>query len=88
VSGVRYGMYVESSTPNGLVRLLVTPNNVPYYSSAVTIRVGEFECDEDVKMYGPVYKTLEKPPPPVFFIKHLITVDAIFLFCYCVIIVL
>ena len=47
-------MDVDTSTPNGLVRSLVIPNNVPYISRAVTIRLGEFVCDEDVKMYAPV----------------------------------
>ena len=59
VSGVRYGMDVDTSTPNGLVRSLVIPNNVPYISRAVTIRLGEFVCDEDVKMYAPVRLFLE-----------------------------
>ncbi|WAQ94140.1 ITA9-like protein [Mya arenaria] len=51
--GVRYSMDVDTSTPAGKVRALVIPNNVPYISRALSVRQGEFVCDQDVRVYAP-----------------------------------
>lgn len=47
-------MKVDTSTPEGLVRTIVVPNNVPYITRFVTIRKDEYVCDQDVGLYAPV----------------------------------
>ena len=47
-------MKVDTTTPEGMVRTIVVPNNVPYVSRFVSIKKDEYVCDQEVSLYAPV----------------------------------
>lgn len=51
--GLTYVMLVDTSTPQGSIRAIVIPNNVPYIYRTVHIRKDEFVCDQNIRVYAP-----------------------------------
>ena len=49
-----YRMLIDTTTPEGSVRAIVVPDNVPFISRTVQITKDEFICDRNIRIYAPV----------------------------------